>query len=123
MAFLDVTDILLDPDFCDTGIVCNRNIETISNQGLATITPSQTTFTGVVTNDNGDTIRRMADAERTVGNINIRTKFRLQDGSAGRTADTIVWQGRTYTVSNVKDFTNYGQGFVVATCDLLPVNQ
>ena len=123
MAFLDISDILLDADFCDTGIVCMRNTEVVDIHGHAVITSSSTTFTGVVTNNNGDILQRKAAGEHTSGNINVRTSFPLQDGTEGRTADTIMWQGRTYTVGNVKDFSNFGKGFVVAICDLLPLSK
>lgn len=123
MAFLDVSDILLDPDFCDTRITCMRNTETVDSHGHAIISSSHTTFSGVVTNNNGDVLTRKAASEYTSGSINIRTTFQLQDGSAGRTADTLIWGGRTYTVRNVKDFSNFGRGFVVAVCDLLPLGK
>ena len=121
MARLDVSDVLLDPDFMDTGLVCERTAQTVGTNGIAVDTPTMTTFAGVVTNDSGDILQRIAEGERTKGSITIHTTFLLNDGSTGYTADVVQWRGRRYTVSNVSDYSNFGRGFVAATCDLIPL--
>ncbi|QYY30242.1 hypothetical protein K2O51_22995 [Cupriavidus pinatubonensis] len=122
MALLDVTDVLLDPDFMDTGLVCNRMTQTVDDHGRATNTVTATPFAAVVTSDKGDILHRNADGSRIIGSITVHTTFRLSDGSAGQDADEIVWQGRTYTVANVNDYSHFGRGFVCATCDLKPLS-
>ncbi|WP_304002840.1 hypothetical protein [Methyloversatilis discipulorum] len=121
MALLDVSDILCDPDFMDTGLVCERLTQTIGANGRATNAPAQTSFAGVVTSDKGDLLMRIAEGERTVGSIIIHTRFALQDGRPGQTADVVIWQGRRFTVSAVQDWSHFGRGFVMANCDLLPL--
>ena len=118
MALLDVSDVLLDPDFMDTGLICNRMAQTIDDDGFATNAATAHPFSAVVTSDKGDVLHRNADGSRIVGSITIHTIFRLSDGSAGQDADELVWQGRTYTVVNVNDYSHFGRGFVCATCDL-----
>lgn len=122
MALLDVTDVLLDPDFMDTGLVCNRMTQTVDDHGRATNAPAPVTFAAVVTSDKGDILHRNADGSRINGSITVHTPFRLSDGSTGQDADEIVWQGRTYTVVNVNDYSHFGRGFVCATCDLKPLS-
>lgn len=122
MALLDVTDVLLDPDFMDTGLVCNRMTQTVDDHGRATNAVTSTGFAAVVTSDKGDVLHRNADGSRIIGSITLYTSFRLSDGSAGQDADEIVWQGRTYTVANVNDYRHFGRGFVCATCDLKPLS-
>lgn len=122
MALLDVTDVLLDPDFMDTGLVCNRMTQTVDDHGRATNTPAPVTFAAVVTSDKGDILHRNAEGSRIIGSITVHTPFRLSDGSAGQDTDEIVWQGRTYTVVNVNDYSHFGRGFVCATCDLKPLS-
>ena len=122
MAFLDVTDVLLDPDFMDTGLTCNRMTQTVDNGGNAINTPASSPFAAVVTNDSGDILHRNADGSRIVGSITLHTPFRLIDGSAGLDADEVIWGGRTYTVVNVNDYSHFGRGFVCATCDLKPLS-
>ena len=121
MALLDVSDILLDPDFMNTGLVCERNTQTIGLDGIAVNTPALTPFSGVVTSDNGDILQRGDFGERVKGSITIHTRFALIDGTTGFTADIVRWQGRRYTVSSVNDWSHFGRGFVAATADLIPL--
>ena len=121
MAQLDVSDILLDPDFMDTGLLCKRSVQTVGDNGRTTTTDTSTPFAGVVTSDKGDILERLAGAERKKGSITIHTIFRLTAGEGDTTADIVTWRGKTYTVSNVNDYQHFGRGFVCATCDLLPL--
>ncbi|HDR9199284.1 TPA: hypothetical protein QDB48_000555 [Burkholderia vietnamiensis] len=122
MAFLDVTEVLLDPDFMDTGLICNRMAQTVDDHGRAQNTAASTPFAAVVTSDKGDILHRKADGSRIIGSITLHTMFRLMDGSSGYDADEVEWSGRTYTVVNVNDYSHFGRGFVCATCDLKPLS-
>jgi len=122
MAFLDVTDVLFDPDFMDTGLVVARNAQTVDAKGRAANVPTQQPFSGVVTSDTGDILHRNPDGSRISGSITIHTTFRLIDGSAGYDADEVTFDGRVYTVVNVNDYSHFGRGFVCATCDLKPLS-
>lgn len=121
MALLDVTDILLDPDFMNTGLVCERIAQTVNDDGMGVNTTTLMPFAAVVTNDAGDILERIAVGERIKGNITIHTKFRLQDGADGLTADIVQWRGRRFTVTNVSDWSHFGRGFVAASCDIIPL--
>ena len=122
MAWLDVTDVLTDPDFMDAGLTCNRMAQAVGENGRAVNTPSVITFAAVVTSDKGDILHRNEDGSRILGSITLHTPFRLLDGAPGQDADEIVWQGRTYTVVSVNDYSHFGRGFVAATCDLKPLS-
>jgi len=122
MPLLDVSEVLTDPDFVDTTLQCTRQDQTVGENGRATNAPSITPFAGVVVNDAGDLLLRIAEGERIVRSITIYTKFRLVDGRDGRSADLVTWQGAQYTVTNVANWSAYGAGFVAATCDLLPLS-
>ncbi|KVN30893.1 hypothetical protein WJ63_07945 [Burkholderia pyrrocinia] len=124
MAFLDVTDVLLDPDFMDTGLVCNRMTQSVDMHGRAQNTQTATPIAAVVTSDRGDILHRNADGSRIVGSITLHTPFRLRDGGPDGSADAdeIVWEGITYTVVNVNDYSHFGRGFVCATCDIKPLS-
>ena len=122
MAFLDVSDILTDPDFMNTGLICERNVQTVGSNGIATNATTIMAFSGVVTSDNGDLLERNPDGERVKGNMTIHTRFPLDDGSAMNAADIVQWRGRRYTVTVVNDWSHFGRGFIVATCDLIPLS-
>lgn len=122
MAQLDVTDVLLDPDFMDTGLVCERKTQTVGNNGRAANSTALLSFAGVVTSNNGDILERLATGQRTKGSITIHTQFQLVDGGPGLDADVVQWEGRRYTVSNVNDYSHFARGFIVANCDLIPLS-
>ncbi len=121
MARLDVSDVLLDPDFMDTGIVCNRTAVIVGNNGRSQESVTSTTFAGVVTTNSGLNMDRRPDGTLIKGAINIHTKFALTSGNSETKADEIVWLGKTYIVSQVLDNLHYGQGFVKAICELKPL--
>lgn len=118
MPFLDVTDVLLDPDFLDTTLSVTRNAQTVGNDGIAVDTPTTTGFFGVVTSLNGSVLQRVAEGEHIEDTITIHTPYRLIAGQAGYDADVVNWQGRQWTVTNVNDYSTYGRGFVAATCTM-----
>lgn len=122
MPFLDVSDVLCDPEFVDRKLTCTRQAQSVGSDGLAVNTPTVTPFFGVVTSNRGDVLQRLAEGSRIQGSITIHTRFLLQDGRNGSDADLVTWQGRQYTVTNVNDYSTYGAGFVDAECDLIPLS-
>lgn len=122
MPSFDVSDIILDPEWLTTNLVCVRAAETVGADGVGVTTNKNTTFAGIVTNDSGDVLERQDGSTRTVGNIMIHTRFVLRESSAGYSADHVIWNGTEYTVAKVSDYSSYGKGFVAATCDLLPMS-
>lgn len=120
MPFLDVTEVLLDPDFFDS-LVCTRNVQTVGDDGLAANVDTDTPFIGVVTSDSGDVLVRLATGSRVKGSILVVTKFRLLEGAPGIDADVVTWDGSRYTVTTVNNYSRYGAGFVEAYCDLIPI--
>lgn len=120
MANLDVSDLLSDPDFADRGIICERSIQTIGEDGMAENSLTMIKFTGVVTPDMGDVLERLDEGERIKGRITIHSQFPLRDGAEGGSADIVVWKDKRYTVTKVSDLTNFGRGFTRASCDVIP---
>ena len=121
MPFLDVSEILTDPDFWEGGLICLRQRQIVGQDGLAVNASIPIPFGGVVTQVAGSDLNRNAVGELITGSIMIITKFRLIDGKFGSSADIVKRGVRSYTVSNVLPYTKYGAGFVEATCELLPL--
>lgn len=117
MPLLDVSELMTDPDFATNTLSCARMAQAVGTDGRATDTPTNTAFVGVVTADKGSILKRMAEASFVEGSIMIYTKFRLQMVGAGFDADVVTWKGSTYTVTNVGDYSEFGQGFVWAICE------
>ena len=121
MPNLDVSDVLLDPDFWTFDLVCNRADLVADDKGRSKSTVTSTKFGGVVTTNNGMNMDRREDGTLIKGAINIHTQFALTSGDADTKADEIIWKGKTYIVSQVLDNLHYGQGFIKAVCELKPL--
>ncbi|HGE8275512.1 TPA: head-tail adaptor [Serratia marcescens] len=120
MPTLDVTDVLFDPEFCDTSLIVTRNLQTVDDDGFATNAPVKMPFVGVVTVDRSLEARRMIAGQVVTGAILIVTTERLTAGQTARDADIVTYQNRDYRVTFVDPYTAYGAGFVQAHCELLP---
>lgn len=121
MPYLDVSEILSDPDFTQK-LLCARQQQTVNAEGIAVNAPPlNLKFRGVVTAMKGYELQRDPEGELITGTILIVTRFQLRDGKSGWSADVVQIGVRSYTVTNVQDYSRYGRGFVQATCDLLPL--
>lgn len=122
MPFLDVSDVLLDPDFFDNTLVCERNAISTDSTGRGVKVTETVRFCGVITSDKGELLQRGAVGEHATDNILIITRFRLRDAGPNVTADIVQWIGKRYTVSKVNDYSTYGIGFTENICDLIPLS-
>ncbi|EPT4022342.1 head-tail adaptor [Enterobacter roggenkampii] len=120
MPTLDVTDVLFDPDFCDTNLWVTRKQLTVNDDGRGSTTDVKTQFSGVVTVDRSLENKRLQAGQVISGAILIVTTERLTQGQQGRDSDVVTWQNRDYRVTFVDPYTSYGAGFVQAHCELLP---
>ncbi|MEL5710138.1 head-tail adaptor [Serratia bockelmannii] len=125
MPFLDVTEVLHDPDFADPSLICRRQTQTTDDDNFPINTPQEIPFTGVVTVDRSLEARRMAAGQNINGAILIVTQFRLTQGRKSAAdgpnldADLVVYNGGLYRVTFVDPYTRYGAGFVQAHCELM----
>ena len=122
MPNLDVSDVLLDPDFMSKGIVCKRTAVVMGDDGRPETTVTNHKFNGVVTSNDGFKLDRQPDGTIIKGAINIHTRFVLTEGDASHQADEITWQGRDYIVLQTKPNLQYGRGFTKAICTLKPIS-
>lgn len=121
MALLDVVDVLTDPDFVNTGIKKIVRTQTVGDDGVATYSEVKTTFAGVVTNDTGDILMRLAAGTYVKGTITIHTREILNVATSGKDADRVEWMGKQYTVTDVHDYGHFGRGFHAVTCEPVPM--
>ncbi|QHM71280.1 head-tail adaptor [Mixta intestinalis] len=120
MPFLDVSDVLFDPDFCDPSLVVTRRLQVTDDDGFTRSATEKSQFSGVVTVDRSLENRRMQTGQVISGAILVITTERLSSGKAEYDADIVTYQGRDYRVTFVDPYTAYGAGFVQAHCELLP---
>ncbi|CDG20688.1 conserved protein of unknown function [Xenorhabdus poinarii G6] len=120
MDLLDVTDILSDPDFCDTSLTVKRRAIRVDDDGFATTVDTVTPFSGVVTVDRSVEAQLRMSGQTVTGTILVITTERLIAGETGRAGDIVAYQNREYLVKSVDPYTAYGAGFVQAHCELRP---
>ncbi|AZI87559.1 head-tail adaptor [Kosakonia sp. CCTCC M2018092] len=120
MPTLDVSDVLMSPEFLDMSLVVTRSAQSVDKDGFPQNTLTQTSFGGVVTVDRSLEARRMQAGQVIGGAILIITTFRLTNGNTGVDADIVTYRGRDYRVTFVDPYTAYGAGFVQAHCELQP---
>jgi len=123
MPSLNVTRVLFSREFRDRTLVRRRNVQTVDTHGRASNTPMDSPpFVGVVTNDQGDIMKRFPEGEYVTGSIMVHSKFPLTAGKDGIDADLVQWKGDWYTVTNISDWTTYGPGFTAALCTPLKLS-
>lgn len=120
MAWLDVTEVLTDPEIIDS-LACERRTSSVNESGYTVINTTVLPFVGVVCNEAGDVLHRLAEGQRVEGSLSIVTKFQLLDGRAGLSADIVQWKSNRYTVTKVLDYEHFGSGFVEAIVELIPL--
>lgn len=114
MPSLDLSDVILDPDFADL-VTVRRVAESVNGYGEAVATP--TTFTNVamvIVNQSPAEIIRKEDGTTTPRKASIVTTFRLVAQSPGYQGDQIDVDGATLTVTEVLPFSRFGAGFCEA---------
>ena len=121
MPGIDVSDVLMDPDFFDL-VTVTRYSESVSADGISITTPtvmSNIPMTVVATSP-AELIRR-DDGTMQTQNITVVTTFRLQDATiAGYQPDQITIDNTIFVVKQVLPFSRFGAGFVEAIAEALP---
>lgn len=115
MARIDVSEVLTDPDFVDPFVVI-RAQQSVNDNGRLTQTAIYLHTSGSVQPASNSTYMMFPECARATGDIEIFTGFALTVVTEALSADELCWNGRTYTVVGVSDFSNFGGGHVVALC-------
>lgn len=114
MALLDVSSILLDPDFVDSFDVIRR-AQSFDLHGRSIL--SNQTFGkvfGVVTANSPSDLERREDYQNMTRSISVVCQFHLRGETTGFTPDIIVWRGSNYLVKHVDAYPQFGAGFFQA---------
>lgn len=115
MAFLDVSDVLLDPELTDTFTVVRR-AESVNAQGRSVVAPENIDAFGVITVTGNNDLMRLPEEQRMGRHLSIVTKFRLRGPAPGFQPDALLWGGDTFVVQAIDPYPQYGAGFVQAIC-------
>jgi hypothetical protein len=116
--------VINSPEFQDTVIV-TRTLVTVDSNGLRQTTAQpQMSVRAVVTMNDDLNLLRKPEGERLQGSITLHSVFRFTDGRSdqGADADLVVYQGRTYTIISLGDWSRWGAGFTTAIARLTQIN-
>lgn len=115
MALIDITDLLVDPDFVDPLALVHR-VPTVNAMGENTLEETSVDTIGSVQPASGATLLRLPDAYR-VPNVNsFWIKGEIISDGVDKYPDVIMYKGYAYEVQVVFDWTNWGPGWAEGTC-------
>lgn len=115
MAQIDVSDVLLDPDFIDPLKIINRT-PVINLKGENRLVESCVDTFGSVQPASGKTLERLPDALRVPNVSSFWIKGRIIADGSCEYPDVIVFNEKRYNVQVVFDWTNWGAGWCEGTC-------
>lgn len=120
MSMLDMSSALTNPMLLSNFDV-NRRVQTVDDFGTGStaITPFTGLFGVIYPSDDND-LKLLPDL-RVMGNtLTVITMFALYgEAEANGTdyqPDLVIWNGDSYLVRVVEDFSNYSAGFIKAIC-------
>lgn len=115
MPALDLSELLVDPDLShDFQIV--RQQQGVGDDGVA-YTKAAVTYdvVGVIV-PKGKELVRVEEGQRMQAKLEVYVAFELTAGQDDVEPDVIVWGKRSYRVMAVEDYSQFGNGWVKATC-------
>lgn len=120
MPLLNVNTVLASPFLVDRFQV-RRRTSVIGQNGRNANKDTVTWQSGVVQPDGNNTQERNKEEAHGNKTISVICKFPLRDQTrcdqlVNAIPDIVIWRGDEYLVDSVEDLTNYGPGFVEATC-------
>ncbi len=115
MALIDVTDIVLDPDFQDS-ITIVRRVDSVNSYGENVITETSESVRAIVQPASPDDLQRLPDSVRRRDAVTVYYSGIL---TADAYPDVVVWGGDRYQVRDTEQFLNWGRGYTKAVCTLI----
>lgn len=117
MPSLDLSDAYLEPSFLDTITVVRRAQNNDTNGRVQTTNAYFSTYANIDA-ASPDQLERLPEQEYQGKTLSIVTKFRLRGASAQGTQsyqpDIILYEGDSYVVSLIDDYSRYGPGWIQA---------
>lgn len=115
MAQIDVSDLLLDPDFVDKVYLIHRK-PIVGSNGLNKLIEESEETVGSVQPASGKTLQRLPDSLRIQNVSSFWIKAGIVADSNCDYPDVIKFNNKRYIVQQVSDWMNFGQGWVCGVC-------
>lgn len=115
MALVDVSELLLDPDFVNSISLIHRTV-IVSSQGKAQISETTVTTIGSVQPAPVKDIQRLPESLRISDIRKFWIKAEILSDGSSQYPDIIVYQGKRFQVINTETWLNYGLGWNAGLC-------
>jgi hypothetical protein len=115
MPSVDVTELLVDPDFAETVQVIRRQ-ETITDKGRVQTVNQTFNVVACVQPQSDQPMIRGPDQQNLPQLIEVISQWRLRGIAPGYQPDLVLWNGTQFVVNKVYNWGHYASGFVVAEC-------
>ncbi len=128
MPFLDVTDLLADPDIAGEPFTVIRRSEGSYDHGRPVIETTTLPAMGSITPTGDNSLVRAEGYETSAKTILVVTTFPLRGSSQDDTdlqwhPDIVKWKGDYFVVRSLDDYSQYGAGLVAAECTATPYQE
>jgi hypothetical protein len=119
MPFIDVTDLLVDPDIAAQSFTVLRRRETVTNYGESTWLTVKSPAIGSIQPSGDQSLIREEGFDAQHRTIKIVTTFRLRGVTKGPSGarykpDIILWHDNYYEVISPVDWSDFGAGMIEA---------
>src|SRR5271166_3894824 len=115
MAQLDVTEMLLDPEFIDT-LTLIHITTSVNEMGENVLVETPTSTFGSVQPASFKQIQRLPEAIREADVRSFYIKAQIITDGSGQYPDIIVFQGKRFEVQTAAPWLNYGSGWNEGVC-------
>lgn len=115
MAEIDVSDVLLDPDFIDRLTLIHRT-ESVNSFGKNVLVESSVDTVGSVQPASGKDIKRLPEGLQSSDLRAFYIKAEITTDGAGKYPDIIVFNSKRFIVQLCEPWLNFGQGWNKAIC-------
>lgn len=115
MAQLDVSELLLDPEFINTLTLIHRT-STVNSFGENVLVENSVVTIGSVQPANGKQIQRLPEALRLGDVRSFYIKMEILTDGASQYPDIILFQGKRFQVQVAPPWLNYGAGWNEGIC-------
>lgn len=115
MANIDVSDLMVDPDFVNKFEIVRR-LAAINDFGEAVFTESSFPIIGSVQAGDGATLKRLPEGAQLEDTKTIYSKTQLRANVPGGYSDIVIWKCKRYQVLTVMPWENWGAGWYRCDC-------
>lgn len=115
MARINVSDLLVDPDFTDMMVVINR-VPSVNSLGENVLIENTKAAVGSIQPATGKTLQRLPEALRLADVSSFWFKGVIVASAPGQYSAVLAFKGKRYQVQTVLDYSNWGLGWTEGTC-------